>query len=340
MATLNLGRVRINFRGDFESLTSGDELIYYDAVTFRGSLYVYLSQEPLKVILGDSGSHPQNPSYFEYYTMIAKGIVYAGVWQQGKAYFENEIVKYGGSTYIALQNVPIHLDTPQRESIAETGYWIELASGLGKYIPDYDGVMALHNTDMVTWDTSLYMAKEDIPKFINPTTNPEKFEVIAAGFRPNGTWNPLVRYSFRHTVMFHGCQYVVVNEIGTDKQPLNELTGKLEADWQLMTKGLNYVGIYDPDHTGYYPGDVITFGRDAYAVQEKTVKGEGPEDSHSQHKYTKIIASSNIRLEELINIDSTNMIDGALLQYYDGNWVATNHVEDQTGDLTISGGVY
>lgn len=339
MATLNLGRVRIEFRGNFEEL-GGEELVWYDAVTFRGSLYVVVSRDPIKVVVGDSGSHPQNPSFSQYYTQLAEGITYAGTWVQGKKYYKNEIVKYGGSTYIALQMVPIHLDTPQKESIGETGYWVELASGIGKYIPDYDGVMALHNTDMVTWNGTLFMAKQDIPRFENPTTHPEKFEVVAAGFKPAGTWSSLSKYSFRDTVMFHGCQYVVVNELGTLKQPINEITGKVEADWQLMTKGLNYVGIYDPLHNGYYPGDVVTFGRDAYAVFEKTIAGEGPEDAHSMHKYTKIIASSNIRLEELINIDSTNMVNGSLLQFYDGDWVATNHVENNTGDLTISGGEF
>lgn len=335
MATLNLGRVRINFRGDFESLHN-ETLVWYDAVTFRGSLYLVLAKE-LKVAVGDYGNNPTLSGNDNNYLLLAKGISYGGEWEQGKTYYENEIVKYGGSTYIALKTIPKHLDTPQRESINKTGYWVELASGIGRYVPGYDGSIGLTNTDMVTWKSTLYMAIEDTAPSQTPTTDPDKFDVIASGINPAGQWNSMNLYSFRDTVIFHGCSYVVINELGTAKQPLDSFTGNIDPDWELLSKGLNFVGPYDPIHSGYYPGDVVTHQQSVYSVISKTHAGESPQGAPS--KYTKIISSSSIMLEDLINIDSTGLTNGSILQYEDGMWKTINHIED-TGDLSISGGIY
>jgi len=335
MATLNLGRVRINFRGDFDSL-NGEELVWYDAITFRGSLYVVLA-ESLIVSTGEVGNNPLGVAS-ESYLLLAKGVNYAGEWVPGKIYYENEMVKYGGSTYICIQTT-LRGDTrtPQSYSVAKDGTWIELASGLGKYVPNYNGSQKLNNTDIVSWKGTLYIAIKDIPAGTNPTTEPTSFDVVAAGYSLEGQYSSLRRYAFRDTVVFHGCSYSVTNELGTANAPINSV-GVYSSDWVKNTSGLEYVGIFDPLHDGYYPGDVVTYGRDAYAVVTKTFAGEDPESIPA--KYTRVISSANINLEELINIDSSKLTNGSLLQYNQGMWHTTNHIEDDTGDLTISGGEF
>ena len=54
--------------------------------------------------------------------------------------------------------------------------------------------------------------------------------------------------------------------------------------------------------------------------------------------------STNVTLNlgDLNNVSTTNLADGALLQYNASgtNWVNRNELDDTTGDLTLSGGAF
>ena len=57
MATLNLGRVRLNFKGEYSTL-NGTDLEFFDAVTHSGSLYVVTATGITTVVDTDSGNRP------------------------------------------------------------------------------------------------------------------------------------------------------------------------------------------------------------------------------------------------------------------------------------------
>jgi len=54
--------------------------------------------------------------------------------------------------------------------------------------------------------------------------------------------------------------------------------------------------------------------------------------------------STNVTLNlgDLNNVSTTNLADGALLQYNASgtNWVNRNELDDTTGDLTLNGGAF
>lgn len=47
-----------------------------------------------------------------------------------------------------------------------------------------------------------------------------------------------------------------------------------------------------------------------------------------------------VYIESLINTDTTNSQEGALLQLQSGNWTGTNTIDTQSGELVITGGIY
>ena len=47
-----------------------------------------------------------------------------------------------------------------------------------------------------------------------------------------------------------------------------------------------------------------------------------------------------VYIETLINTDTTNSQEGALLQLQSGNWTGTNTIDTQNGELVITGGTY
>ena len=119
MATLNLGRVRLNFRGDFAAL-NGNILEYFDAVTFRGSLYVVIA--PNVTVVNDSLNWPPTVVGQQYYKKITQGINFTGQWSSVNHYFLNDLATDGDSVYIAQQTIAPS-NTPPSQS---TSGWSKL----------------------------------------------------------------------------------------------------------------------------------------------------------------------------------------------------------------------
>jgi len=340
MATLNLGRVRMHFRGDFDDL-NGQTMLFYDAVYFRGSLYVKLTDTPQVANTAEVGGNQPSRDDANW-MLITSGIEYIGEWQASTLYWKNQIVKMETSSWIALQEVPANRNNPEAEYLAGTGYWEPLAEGIGKYVQGYIGGIELSPNTFVIWEGNLQISNTTVLAGENPTTNPEKFDVAASGFNPEGAWMPATFYEYRDVAVFHGNSYVVVNTSGTTIQPINEATGVLEADWKLLTNGIQYVGaLNELAGIGYYPGDAVAYDGRIWAVQTRAFLGETP-DTHPA-KFTEMLtatSSSALKISDLSDTNVTGAVDGAILQFNSGVWTATNVVDTSVGTLTLTGGTF
>lgn len=47
-----------------------------------------------------------------------------------------------------------------------------------------------------------------------------------------------------------------------------------------------------------------------------------------------------IYLDDLVNTDVANAVEGSLMQLQNGTWKATNVIDTQSGDLVLTGGIY
>lgn len=326
MASLNLGRVRINFKGQYEDF-DGQTLLFYDAVTFAGSLYV-VKVDSVIVDDSDTGNRPNTTTGSTSFLKISDGVEYKGSWQSGINYYKNQIVFYSSSTYIAVNNVPNNRNNPQAEINANTDYWQYVARSFGVYIDNYDGASALAESNIVSYNGSLYISLASIASTQNPSTNPELFSVLAAGYNQKNTYVLGTSYFYRDVVSFHGISYVVTNQLGTSVQPIDSGTGLLNNDWKILTKGFNWVGNYDPTLVdGYYPGDVISYDNSVYLVIVRATTGENPDNTTG--KFTQMFTVGEIALGDLINIDTTGAINGSVLQYEDGTWIASEIINSE-----------
>lgn len=340
MATLNLGRVRLHFRGNFADL-DGETLLYYDCVTHAGSLWVKYTETPEVASTADvGGTFPSRDS--ANWLKITEGITFTGEWVPNRIYHQGEVAKDGESSYVALQEVPGNRNTPGTEYGANTGYWYPLVEGIGNYQPDWDGTTALAGGQFVFFQGSLWITRAPVAPGETPTTNPEKFDPVSSGINPEGTWDAATYYDYRDAVQFHGNSYIVTNEAGTSVQPINAATGALEADWQLLTTGFHYEGPLDETYVdGYYPGDGVAFNDQVWAVVQRAFTGETP-TTHPA-KFSLMItagAAGDVYMNQILDVDVSSLADGALLQYDSGLWTARNVIETNIGSLTIDAGTY
>ena len=78
MATLNLGRVRLNFKGEYSNL-NGTALEFFDAVTFNGSLFVVTATN-VTVNDTDTGNRPPTTTGQNSFLKIAQGLSFRNIW--------------------------------------------------------------------------------------------------------------------------------------------------------------------------------------------------------------------------------------------------------------------
>lgn len=339
MATLNLGRVRLHFRGNFADL-DGETLLYYDCVTHAGSLWVKYTETPEIASTADvGGTFPsRDPANW---LQIASGLTFIGEWQANKIYHAGEITKDGESSYVALQEVPGNRNTPAAEYGAATGYWYPLVEGIGNYQPDWDGTTGLAGGQFVFFQGSLWITNGPVAPGETPTTNPEKFDPVSSGINPEGTWDAATYYDYRDAVQFHGNSYIVINEVGTNVQPINATTGALEADWKLLVTGIEFQGDLDETSAaGYYPGDAVGYNDQVWAVTQRAYTGETPVTHPAKFTLMLSAGSGSDYLNTLLDVDVTSVTDGSLLQYEAGIWTARNVIDTNVGQLTLDAGSY
>ena len=83
MATLNLGRVRLKFRGDFDQL-NGQSLVFFDAVTFNGSLFVVTDSAGVTVNTNAASGNQPPKSSSTAFTKITEGFKFHSTWDTPK----------------------------------------------------------------------------------------------------------------------------------------------------------------------------------------------------------------------------------------------------------------
>tara|TARA_B100000424_G_C22943516_1_gene502036 strand:- start:2330 stop:4384 length:2055 start_codon:yes stop_codon:yes gene_type:complete len=330
MATLNLGRVRLNFKGEYSNL-NGTALEFFDAVTFNGSLFVVTATN-VTVNDTDTGNRPPTTTGQNSFLKIAQGLSFRNIWNTNTIYYQNDIVFYANTSYIALQTVPTSTSTPDIEVANSTGYWAELAKGFGSYKASYDGATALNAGDIIVYEGNIYRAKVSISTSQNPANTPANFDVIVPGFNPVGTWSAGT-YKFRQVVEFHGQSFVVTNTNGTTQQPLSSTTGLVQSDWKLFTGGFQYTGTYNgTTGDGYYPGDFVDYNNALYAITTRLPLGTIPTSGSNL-----VLQAPTLDLEDLGNIQTSNAAAGSLIQLdANGNWVGND--PEVNFDLSPNGG--
>jgi len=337
MATLNLGRVRMVFKGDFESY-NGQQLEFFDAVTFAGSLYV-VKVETVTVDDSDNGNRPPTPNGQASFLQITEGVSFLGAWSEDQTglsdriYYKNQIVQYGPNTFIALQTVPIGRANPNVDLYTGSGYWEVLAKGFGNYIPNFNSTQDLDPGDIISYDSTVWLAIETVAVGENPSTDPDKFERLDGRLDPKGNWQAGTLYETSDVVVFHGTTYVVIAP-STSNKPVNQ-TGDINQDWQLLVQGFDWVGEFDPtSYEGYYKGDIVVYDTSTYVVLEKTQFQQNPYNTPT--KFQLLLNGDSLQ-ESDFTVDGFLVRKDAVITIDENTYLQENQNINLTGDATGSG---
>jgi len=178
-----------------------------------------------------------------------------GDWATSTAYLIDDIVKYGGNTYVVTTN-----HTSQSTS---AGFYTDIA------------YYSLHSESLFfkgDWAQSTHYKLNDLVKYgafqyrtttqhtSTSTFDNTKFEVFGEGFQFEDTYNASTTYQDGDVVTYGGYTYVYINST-----PASGQTPTDNVYWDVLTTGFKTTGDYSHGTT-YKTGDVVNYGGNSYVA--------------------------------------------------------------------------
>jgi hypothetical protein len=182
-----------------------------------------------------------------------------GDWTASTAYLIDDIVKYGGNTYVAIVN---HTSASTTEAfytdLNSNSYWQIHTEGLF-FKGDWAGSVSYKLNDLVKYGAFQYRVTTQHTS--TGTFDPSKFAVFNEGLQWEDTYDVSTVYQDGDVVSYGGYTYVYVNNT-----PSSGNTPTDNAYWDVITTGYNNTGTYSHG-TAYKTGDVVQYGGNSYVAK-------------------------------------------------------------------------
>ena len=193
-----------------------------------------------------------------------------GVWQTGHAYVKDDVVRYGGKSYVCLG--------AHTSGINDESFYTSLDTAPFKWELMQDGI-----SWKGAWTTGTYYKEGDIVKYGSDSYIAVDGHTAAADFWDDeasnwnnfvngveleGDWSSASKYQVGDIVRYGGNTYLA------KRDNENENPETATADWGIFVHGFKWLGTYNPA-TSYHRGDVVKYSTSSY-VNIQSVMGTSP----------------------------------------------------------------
>jgi hypothetical protein len=246
---IDLGKIRFSYRGAYSASV---QYVQNDVVTYGANAYVYTSTT------ASTGNTPTNTTYW---SVMTSGLQFEGTWGASASYQTNDIVTFGGKSYVSLQD-NVNYDPTQ------TSYWDVIADGIRQVGAWSASTDYYYPGDVVTRGGSQYIAltyHEPTASFATDLANDDWDEFIR-GTRFRGTWVASTAYlkddivndgvnTQIATLDFTSNSVAFANETGGNWTEFTEGSSELppqlgNANYILSTDGTDPLWVQDIDIEG------------------------------------------------------------------------------------------
>jgi hypothetical protein len=181
-----------------------------------------------------------------------------GNWATSTAYVIDDIVKYGGNTYVVVSN-----HTSQSTSAAFytdlTAAKYELHTEGLFFKGDWAGSTHYKLNDLVKYGSFQYRTTTQHTSHAS-TFDPSNYEVYQEGLQFEDSYNASTTYQDGDVVTYGGYSYVYINTT-----PASGQTPADNSYWDVLTTGFKALGAYSHG-TAYKTGDTIQYGGNNYVA--------------------------------------------------------------------------
>jgi len=183
-----------------------------------------------------------------FWELVSPGISWRGDYSAAEQYYYQDVVRFGGYTYICQQYTTGNAPT-------DADYWEILNTGFTDR-GDWDNTLAYYPGDVVLYGPQRYVVKQSqVPPINTPPTVGTYWSVLVASTRFLGQWIDGTTYFPGDIVQEGGSLWVAqfTHEGLPSNNPTDEGQG---ATWVRYLPGMNWEGTWSPG-TQYHDGDVV-----------------------------------------------------------------------------------
>ena len=191
--------------------------------------------------------------------------IWKGDWVTSTTYYKDDIVRYGGNTYICIKG---HT-APADFTTSQSTYWNKISDG-----QDWKGVWVAGTVykvnDVVAYGGYLYIANTGHTAAATNTLGLEqdqsKWDTFAEGFNYSNDWTINYRYKVNDLAKYGGTVYICI----TGHTSAASTSLGLEADqakWQIFSEGFNWKSDWTTSFR-YRVNDIVKYGGIVYVCIE------------------------------------------------------------------------
>jgi hypothetical protein len=190
------------------------------------------------------------------WTPFATSFDWKGNWTVNTRYRRNDLVKYGGYTYVC-ETYHISALTEELGLEDDQSKWQTFNSSI-TYLSDWEDTVRYKLNDVVKYGSNLWIC-------VTPHTSSdfavdeENWSVFVKGFEFENSWNNATEYQLGDIVTYGGYSYIA-KTTNLNKQPTANL-----ADWDVFTTGFSFQGDWT-NSTAYKVGHVVRVGGTTYVA--------------------------------------------------------------------------
>jgi hypothetical protein len=303
------------WKGDW---TTSTEYVYGDIVKYGAGLYIANTVHTSAATEAE-GLEADQSNWDRY----AEGLYWKGNWATNTKYSINDIVKYGGTTYVCNTT---HTSAASESNGLETDQakWDYFNQGLD-FKSYWTEDTRYKVNDLVRYGSSVWIATTahtSTGVFGQDASNWEKF---VEGFQFEGDWDVYRGYQPGDIVKYGGNQYVALTD------HTGQVPSTATSVWSLFSEGISYKGEWGEDSTNqdYRVGDLVKLGGYTYLCTTDN-NNQAPPNANYWEKFT---SGFDWRGEWL---DDATYNEGDVVRYGDNSYICINsHISD--GDDYSSG---
>ncbi len=231
--------------------------------------------------------------------IFAEGFDWKGDWSINTRYKPNDVVAYGGITYICTTGHTSAATTTLGLEDAAAN-WQEWNTGL-EYKGNWSGSSVRYKlNDIVKYGGGTWICTTAHTSQAAFTSDEAKWAQFNEGIEFEGAWSNTVPYQKGDIVRYGGNQYVA-NENNTGVNPLTSV-----SEWTLFTEGFNYRGTFALT-SSYLIGDVVRHSGHVYLAQtdSPTYQFTCTSATGANDQFTMSTVTSNLTVGQAVRFSGT-----------------------------------
>jgi hypothetical protein len=297
-----------------------ERYVYDDIVRYGGRLYIC---QTVHTSAADSTIGLE--SDIANWKIFAEGLDWKGAWETSFDYKVNDLVKYGGATYVCITN---HISAATLASGLEVDIakWQVFNQGF-EFKTSWGSDTRYKLNDVVKYGGTLWICVTPHTSSLDFATDTANWSKFVEGVQFEDRWSVEGIYQQGDIVRYGGNQYISKRDNTSAKPP------ESADDWSLFSEGLRFIGDWAEDSSAqnYEPGDVVRVGGYTYRCILEHTSQQPPNATY----WSRLNSGFDWRGEWL---DDQAYNEGDVVRYGDNSYVCIAAHISEGDDFSSIGG--